>query len=1179
MSTQWTPEQQDAISARGGPLLVSAAAGSGKTAVLVERMAGLILNEDAPIDADRLLVVTFTKAAASEMRDRIDRRLSQELRSTPESTFLQRQKILLSRAHIGTVDSFCSELVREHFSQLGVPADFRIADPGEMEVLRAQTFSHVLDSFYEANDADFLELLDCFSAGRDDRPLVHMVQVLYDFVRSHPFPQRWLREKAAMYLADAPDETPWGRAVRIYAEEALHYCVQTTKQTLNLLQEDATLSEKCGSVFVQDLAALVEVQQALPQADWNTACELLSTISFGRMASVRGYKEDPLKIAADANRKEVKAAVQQLQKLFGYSAQECAEDFARLAPMVEKLFAIVEKFGRELEAAKAEKKLADFGDLEHWALHLLVAETPEGWRRTQTAVETAQRYDEILIDEHQDTNELQDLLFRAVSREEKNLFMVGDVKQSIYGFRQAEAGLFLARRNASVEYDRKNPQYPACITLGKNFRSRAGVTETINFLFRQLMSEGAGGLDYTDRDALYCGAQYPDSNTPDAELDILERQTEEGDTEMAELECRRIAEYVLDFLQNGSVFDKGRERGGRFSDVCILLRSANQYAPLYARLLGALGIPAWADPGGGFFGTLEVRTILSFLRTIDNPLQDIPLLAVLVSPVYGFTPDELANLRIADRKHPLYIAVQKAAQSGNDRCKEFLNDLRDYRTQAAAMPANRFIDFLLQNSGYQDLVLAMDNGETRLANLHLLLEYARKYEAAGWGGLSGFIRFVDRLQEEGGDLGAAASGRETADVVRIMSIHRSKGLEFPVVILAGCGRRFHRDVGDVRLHPKLGLGVKLRDETTGCRYTTLPREAAALEQERDEMSEELRVLYVALTRAKEKLLMLCSVSNAEAKLASLAAKLEPEERLPAFLVRRASSTADWLMLCALRHPDAGRLRQVACAEHLRVLPCSEKCTFQIIRSKASAETAPEETEQPQAAAVLPDEALLAQLKRETGFIYPYAQLGRVRAKTAASDVAAAPFEKKYAAQSRPAFLGKGGLTSAERGTALHSYMQYADYAKAASDPAAELSRLQQEAFLTKEQAAAVNLDAVQKFFASPLATRILKSPHVLREYRFTIEVPAAHLDAALPPEMAREPIVVQGAVDCAFEENGALVLLDYKTDRDADESKLLERYGAQLQLYREALTQCTGLPVKECCLYAFAAGRTICAAL
>ena len=1175
MSTKWTPAQEDAIQARGGPLLVSAAAGSGKTAVLVERMIGRILDKEAPVDADRLLVVTFTKAAAAEMRDRIDRRLSQEMQKEPQNIFLQRQKILLSRAHIGTVDSFCGELVREHFSQLGISADFRVADAGEMEVLRAQALSQVMNELYAADDARFHELLDSFSAGRDDHPLIEMVQRLYDFVRSHPFPQRWLKEQADAYHAQNPDSTQWGSAVRQYAREALDYCIFVTKQTLDMLQTDGTLMGKCGPVYEADLSQLQSVSGQTEQADWDTVCTLLQSIHFGRMASVRGYKDDPLKSAADANRKEVKAAVVSVQELFSCSVDECREDFARLAPLVEKLFAIVEAFSTKLDAAKAERKTADFGDLEHWALRLLVQETPDGWQRTEAAAEIAQRYDEIMVDEYQDTNELQDLLFRAVSNEESNLFMVGDVKQSIYGFRQAEAGLFLARRAASADYDRACPQFPACITLDRNFRSRAGITESVNFLFRQLMSEGAGGLDYTDRDALVCGADYPPTEQPSAELDLLERSQPDGDADITELECRRIAEYVLDFVKNDTIMEKGKQRPACFRDVCILLRSANRYAPLYARMLNSLGIPAWADPGGGFFGTIEVRTAISFLRTIDNPLQDVPLLAVLASPIYGFSPDELAQLRIARRKGPLYLAVQQAADSGSERCRTFLTDLNIFRAQSATLPADRFIDFLLQKSGYQNLVLAMDNGETRLANLHLLMEYARKYETVGAGGLSGFIRFADRLQQEGGDLGAASSCSEAADVVRIMSIHRSKGLEFPAVILAGCGRKFHRDTGDVRLHPKLGFGVKLRDAETGCRYTTLPREATALAQERDEMSEELRVLYVALTRAKEKLLMLCSVSGVEKHLAELAAKLGQQERLPSFLVRRAACIGDWLLLCALRHPDAGRLRQLAGAESLPILPCSQKCSFQVIYTAAAVPAEQQPQTDMEVVPVQPDMKLFSRLKQETEYQYPYVMFGSVRAKTAASAVSAAPYERQYAAESRPSFLEKGGLTPAQRGTALHSFMQFADYTAAAANPQAELERLTAEEFLTREQAEAVDLQAVHRFFASPLAQRILHSKKVLREYRFTIEIPASRINPELQPEMGQEQVVVQGAVDCAFEEDGALVLLDYKTDRNAAAESLLSHYGSQLAVYREALTQCTGMPVKECLLYAFVSGETI----
>ncbi|MCH3972048.1 MAG: helicase-exonuclease AddAB subunit AddA [Oscillospiraceae bacterium] len=1174
MSRKWTPAQQDAICARGGPLLVSAAAGSGKTAVLVERVVGLILNKDAPVDADRLLIVTFTRAAAAEMKDRIEQRLSLELQKSPDSTFLQRQKILLSHAHIGTVDSFCKELVQENFSQLGMPADFRVADSSEMNVLRAQTLENVLDDFYAAGSDSFYELIDTVSTGRDDSQLSVIVQTLYDFVRSHPFPHRWLREKAEMYRADDPDKTPWGTIARQYAAETLSYCIHITQHSIALLQSDSKLQEKCVPILMQDLYTLQNAAQKIQNADWNEVCDLTQNLAFEKMAAVRGYRDNPCKQAADANRKEVKQAAGQLQTLFSCSKDACREDFARLLPMIETLFSIVETFAAQLDAAKMEKKLADFGDLEHQALRLLVEETADGWQRTPAAKLIGERYDEILVDEYQDTNELQDLLFRAVSQDESNLFMVGDVKQSIYGFRQAQAGLFLARREASTVYDKNASQFPACITLGRNFRSRAGVTEAVNFIFRQLMSQGAGGLNYTDRDALICGAEYPPSGSPDTELDILERRTAGNDLDPIAVECRRIAEYISDFLQNGVVQEDGKQRPGRLGDICILLRSANPYAPLYARTLNDLGIPAWADPGGGFFGTPEVRTALSFLRTVNNPLQDIPLLAVLTSPVYGFTPDELAEIRIPSRQIPLYLAVEKAAKAGSQRCTSFLEDLQVCRAQAAALPADRFVDFILRRSGYQDLVLAMDNGDTRLANLHLLLEYARKYEHSSAGGLSGFIRFIDRMQQEGSDLGAASSVTEGADVVRIMSIHRSKGLEFPVVILAGCCRRFHRETGSVCLHPKLGFGVRLRDKTTGCRYTTLPREAALLAQEKDEMSEELRVLYVAMTRAKEKLLMLCSVSGVEKHLASLAAKLGKEERFPAFLVRKASNAADWLMLCALRHPDAGRLRQIAGAEGISVLPSKEPCSFQLFHYSDAVKKTSSENEQKNCAPTLDDE-LYQVLKKETAFVYPYRQLGEVRAKTAASEVAAAPFERGYAAMSRPAFLGKGGMTPAERGTALHNYMQYINYQKAAEDPYAELSRLYEQAYLTKEQADSINLEKISAFFASSLAKRILQSPKVLREYRFTVEVPASRVEASLSQEMGKEPVIIQGAIDCAFLEEDSFVLLDYKTDKVQDSEELRKRYQVQLQIYKKALEACTGKAVKECLLYAFSSGQVI----
>lgn len=1169
MSTQWTPAQEDAIHARGGPLLVSAAAGSGKTAVLVERILAHILDEKAPVDADRLLVVTFTRAAAAEMRARIERRLAQEREKQPESLFLQRQQILLTRAHIGTIDSFCGELVRAHFTELGFPADFRVADQSEIAVLREQVLEEVLDRYYAEGQPAFFDLLDCFAAGRDDGPLAAMVQQLYDFIQSHPFPARWLREKAAFYHADGPDATPWGEEVRAYAREALDYCAGVMRASLQMLEKEPALAEKWAPVLEEELSALENARKALPDASWDGAGAWLLNIAFGRVQTPRGYGDHPLKLVVAANREEVKKIVGELQGLFACTEAECKADFARLAPLVDMLFQIVQDFSALLQSCKSARHLADFSDLAHGALSLLVQETASGWTRTDTAREIAAQYDEILVDEYQDTNALQDLLFRAISRDEENLFMVGDIKQSIYGFRQAEAGLFLRRRAASQDYDRHAPEFPACITLDRNFRSRAGITDAVNFLFGQLMHEGGDGLDYGSRDRLVCGAEFPPESAPAVELDVLELTGEDGESaELIDCECKRIAELVLDFLQSGTVTDKGEIRPARLGDICVLLRSASRWAPEYARRLQEQGISAWADPGTGFFGTAEVRTALSCLQAIDNPLLDIPLLAMLMSPVYGFSPDDLAQLRAADRKSTVYAAVSRAASGGDARCRAFLEDLRAYRTLAAALPADVFIEAFYRKSGYADMVLAMENGGTRLSNLRLLTAYARRYEAGGMGGLSGFLRFADRLRQSGGDFALASSGNESADVVRIMSIHRSKGLEFPVVILAGCGRRFHTEMGNVRLHPRLGFGAKLRDVETGCRLTTLPREAIALAQHRDEMSEELRVLYVALTRAKERLWMLCAIPRAEQKLASLAAKLGQAPQLPAFVVRGVSCAADWLLLCALRHPDGGPLRDLAGVSQIPVLPAEEPWTVRVLRQPAApAETSAGQAQKREMPA--PDAAVLRTLRRYTAFRYPYAALSNVRAKTAASDLAAAPFAREYAATSRPAFLEEDALTPAERGTALHAYMQFADYGKAALNPQAELARLQEEAYLTAQQAAAVDLESVRRFFASALAQRMAKSPRVLREYRFSFEMPASRVNPSLPSELGGEPVVVQGAVDCAFLEDNGWVLVDYKTDRTKDPQKLWQRYAAQLALYREALAQCTGLPVRDCVLYAF----------
>ena len=1174
----WTKSQQDAIEARGGTLLVSAAAGSGKTAVLVQRVIERITDPHNPTDADRLLVVTFTKAAAAEMSSRIAAEIAKLLEADPMNVRLQRQQILLTRAHISTIHSFCSELIRENFYKLGISPDFRILDDSEMKLLRGDAASAVLEEFYARNDPDFYSLVDAFSSGRDDDRMIQTVNTLYDFVRSHPFPNRWLAEKAAMYEPGVPaSRTVWGKTILKYAADAVDYCVSLTRNSLALMQEDAKIAGAYEEAFRADLAGLLSLKATAEAGGWDALAFQTVNFSFQRLKPLRGYSDDPLKNKLSASRKEVQETVKKLAELFGAREQECEEDIARLAPLVKKLFEFTVKFGEELDRLKRERRAADFSDLEHYALKLLVRDTDGGFVPTEDAAEISARFDEVMVDEYQDTNEAQDMIFRAVSRGEDNLFMVGDVKQSIYRFRQAMPQIFLRRRAQYPDYDRTKDKYPACVVLDKNFRSRRGVTEAVNFVFRQLMSEQTGELDYTKAEELTAGADYPPCESPAAQLDIIDLSASENDEEMITAESRHIAELIYQITGDGTtVTDKSQQCPIVYRDICILLRSANQYAHEYARELTSLGIPAWADTAGGFFAAAEVGVSVSLLRVIDNPMQDIPLLAVLMSPIYGFTPDDMADIRIPSRSVPLYPALVLAAQNGNARAADFLKDMDDYRTLAATMPSDRLIQAVYDKTGYLNLVQAMPNGELRLANLRLLLEYAKKYEASGYNGLSGFIRFIDRLQKSNSDLAPASTISEAANVVKIMSIHRSKGLEFPVCILAGCARRFNKEKGDVLLHPSLGLGVKLRDASNLCRYTTMPREAVALELDRGEMSEELRVLYVAMTRAKEKLIMVTTVKNAAKALGKLANRLTDESRISSYVVRSAGSISDWLLLCALRHPGGARLRDLAGALPSIAMGADEAWSVNVIYPPQGDDASVKLPEQ--AVPVPPDPALEAELSARMDYEYPYAALKGIQAKVAASDLAAREYSAQYATVSRPAFLNSSGLTPAERGTALHAYMQFADYEKARENPQSELERLVVQGFLTAEQGRAVDLSRIRAFFEGPLAKRIFASENVLREYRFTVEITAGDVRPELPEKLRSQPVVLQGAVDCAFEENGDLFIVDYKTDKTNNPGELWERYRAQLALYKLAMEQCTEKKVAGCLLYSFSLNSEISAA-
>ena len=1167
-NVKWTPEQQAAIEARGGTLLVSAAAGSGKTAVLSERVIRMITDPVHPVDADRLLIVTFTKAAAAEMKQRIGDKLNALLAENPGDRRLQRQRLLLDQAHISTVHSFCSDLMRNHFHQLGLSPTFRVATEDEMLTLSGRVMDEISEEMYAQFRADpepgMEELVELFSDDRGDRRLGETVRELYEYIRSHPFPERWLRERAAMYQQDMPlRETLWGQVLFRYAQETAEYGVMLVEGALNTARQDKAVEKSYAPALMADLMYLARVHQAAEQGEWDALVHLLQTYNAVRMGSPR--KADPaIKEKAKAMRDHVKDQIAELAKVFDQPEADARRELRQQYPVIRALNRLVTQYGERLDALKKEKNMVDFGDLEHGALRLLAEETEDGMRPTALAEELRADYDEVMVDEYQDTNQTQDMIFRAISRNEENLFMVGDVKQSIYRFRQASPELFIQRRQAYTLYSPGYRRFPATVLLGRNFRSRSGVTDICNLLFRQLMSESVGEVTYDRSEELVPQAAYAPTDAPEVTFAVLQTYNEED----VHPEARYIAGEIRDAVASGVLVQDGKTiRPVQYRDFCVLLRSASGHAEAYLEEFRRCGIPCSGDVQNGFFGQREIMFLLALLRVIDNPVQDVPLLAVMCAPLYGFTPDELAAVRLAAPKRPLYEAV-KAAAEGNEKLQCFLAELAHWRRCAATDSTRQLIQRIYTEKRLESLTLAMPDGEVRRANLRLLAEYAGVYEKAGYRGLSGFIRYIDRLQEQQGDLNGAPAQQEQANVVRVMTIHRSKGLEFPYVFVADCGRQFNRQnlTGDLLLHPELGAALRRRDPATGVRYHTAAYDAVRQELERNELSEQMRVLYVALTRAREHLYMTCTLKEPEKTIAGLATKLRSEEQVPPAAVRKARSFADWLILGLLRHPDAGILRS---AGGVPVEMLQSEAQVDVVFRR----TAPPAVEEAEPVPLPPpDETLLAQLRQR---LMPMTSdgLSRVPVKAGISALAEAEQQTDFATSARPAFLSQSGMTPAERGTAMHTFLQFADFRAAAADAAAELNRLTEQGYLTPEQASVVSLKQAEALFCGTLGQRILQSPRVHREVRFFMEYPAWEYDSTVTDRSAM--VVLQGVADCVLEEEDGLILIDFKTDRVQDMQELRRRYGQQLRLYRRALEECFGKPVTETVIYSTVLARTI----
>ena len=1167
---KWTEQQRHSMEARGGSLLVSAAAGSGKTAVLVERIVRLITDPEHPVDADRLLVVTFTRAAAAEMQQRLSAALADKMAKEPDNLLYQRQQMLLPRAYISTVHGFCTRLLQEFAGRAGLPIGFQVAEDSQAALLASEALDTVLEQAYRRRDPAFLALAAQLSGDRDDGALREAIVSAYNFMQAQPFPDRWLQKQIDAYTAVTPlERTEWMRPILQELDFLLEGAVHYARQTYGMAQDMGL--EPYYDALLQEWRGLERLRERLPSLSYDEMRQAVTGYTFASLPAFR--TTDPVvkeqrKLVQDLRNNRTKKVFPRAAKLFCGTEEDCRADLAAMAPLVEALGTLVREYTACFTDLKRQQKLLDYNDLEHEALRLVL--DPDTEAPTPLAVELSGRFAQIMVDEYQDTNAAQDALFLALSRRGENLFMVGDVKQSIYGFRQAMPEIFTGRRDAYVPYDPAAPVYPATVTLKNNFRSRREVTDTVNFLFRQLMGRRLGGVEYDEQEELVCSAAYDHVPHPAEWLLVDRADAEEQGLTPEQAEAQVIAGRIRELMETMTVTEGDGRRPLQYRDVCILLRG-HAHIHTYIKELNRQGIPAAAEKGGGFLTTPEIRGAMSLLRVIDNPLREIELTAVMLSPLYGFTPDDLARLRLSEgRRTPLYVACERVAQDAEQpelaaRCAALLADLRRFRTLAVSVPADRLLETIYRQTGMEAVYAARSGGRQRVANLRQLDQIARSFERGGFRGLSAFVRYVDRLEEQGKDLPAGSTLQQEG--VRLMTVHGSKGLEFPVVFLARLsGRGGSDDAKKLLFHATTGIGLKLVDEEEYEKYVPLPYAAVQSARRLDERAEELRVWYVALTRAREKLYLVYSVSDVDKLMDKLEQSL-PEDggTLLPETVLRAASPGEILLTAALRHPDFRPLRKNARAATIpNDTPWRVEVCF-------CGDTQTEETAKKRQAV---KRGLAEELCRRLKYAYPYAPLQAVPAKLAASQLSHEELSRRHIAVSRPAFLQAEGMTAAQKGTALHTFMQFADYGAAQTDLPAEIARLTQRGFLTRQQAESLSAERIGTFLQSALYARMTAADRVWREYHFAVTVPAATV-ADLPPEMAKEQVLVQGIADCVFQEGDRLVLVDYKTDRVKTPDELRQRYRSQMLFYRQALETIFGLPVEEMLLYSFALGDTV----
>ncbi len=1179
-----TPEQQAVVDNRGGSLLVSAAAGSGKTKVLVDRLFLFVTKEGCNVDD--FLMITFTEAAAAELRSKIASELSKRLAEQPGNAHLRQQLLRVYQTDVKTVDAFCTGLLRQNTHLLAregdrhaLTPDFRVLDKGNADLVRRRVLDRVLAEFYETLDEGGELLADTLGAGRDDQALAELVLELFGKLQSHAYPERWLVENERLWSDPGEDfdATPYaGELLRAISREAVHQSTML-RNASDRMAGDADLEVAYGERF---LTAADSFSALAGAASWEEARALAETVVFPRLGTVRGRTNDPDVVDFKAVWNGAKDSLKKkIQPLLAITGQEAMEDLQAVAPAMCALLRLTLAFGEAYRQEKLRLNAVDFSDQEHLALQLLVVEDGSA---TLLGQQVADRYREIMVDEYQDTNEVQNAIFRAVSKAGQNIFTVGDVKQSIYRFRLADPTIFLAKYNRFKSYKEAVDGEERKILLSKNFRSRQEILDAANFVFSNILSVEMGDMEYGEAEALHFGAVYypprTDCNTEFHLIPALRRSAENPEPiKGLTAEARFVAKRIDELLREGYpvTAEDGSLRPCRPEDIVILMRNPKSRTEIFSAALAERNIPCSFEESGDFFHTMEISVMLALLELVDNPRQDVPLISVLRSPIFGFTPDRLAEIRGKTRKGDYYDAV--VADGGED-CVRFLEQLASLRAAARDMSVHRLVWHIYNTLNVLGVFGAMDGGAVRKENLIALSRHAEKFESGGYKGLFAFVTQLRRLLEQGeAPITKAASA---VNGVRLMSIHKSKGLEFPIVILADLNNSFSNldFKTPVLVHPEMGLGPKRIDLERKIMYPTLARQAIERKIRRENLAEEQRVLYVAMTRPKEKLILVDTVLGAESHIR----KMGPSAACPVLpeTVADRRCYGDWILLALLCRPEAKPLRDYA-GVTLDTFYVGEDAPWEVyihdieeFRTRPVPQTVTVENRQEETAF---DPGLLA-------FRYPYACETQLPAKVTATQLKGRALDEEISENaahtpylrplSQPKFRRKTkGLTAAERGTATHLVLQFLDFEN--RDVTGQVEQLRLRNLLTPEQAEAVDIRSVEHFMASPLADDIRSGRNVLREYPFTQLLDASVYD---PSATAGDEIMLQGVVDCCFETDAGLTVVDFKTDHVESGQELeerVERYRNQLTAYSIALEHVLEKKVVRRVLYFLPTKKTI----